>query len=259
MTKGVEMKIKHYLAASILASSMIGLPQAAWAINVGGVIFDPGPIFQFANILENQPLGVGQELKGFGIVTQINTNLQNNFCPNCELTFTFEDFIVASLGDGNDFIFSGGTVKFFSDITKNYNPTNDATAGDGNLWLELAGDEFTKTSGANTGTGTLIAFDVSFSAGAVTNFGEARFDVVGGPAAQNFATQGIISPDITDGASDFSFTSSFQLARFPLNLSFPIQGTGELQGFAVPEPGSLALVGLGLLGFGARFRNRKIS
>jgi len=253
------MKIKHYLAASILASSMLGLPQAAWAINVGGVNFDPGPIFQFANILENQPLLPGDKLEGFGIVTQINASLQASFCPSCELTFTFEDFELTSLGNGNDFIFSGGTVKFFVDGAKNYNPGNATTAGDGNLWLELAGDEFTKTSGTNSGTGTLIAFDVSFSAGAVSNFGEARFDVVGGLAAPNFATQSIISPDITDGASDFSFTSSFQRANFPLNSSFPIQGTGELQGLAVPEPGSLALVGLGLLGFSARFRNRKIS
>lgn len=245
-------QLRGFLTAGALALGAAVVPHSASAITVSGVNFDPGPTFMFSNILENQPLAVGDVLNGYGIITQIDAALQATFCPGCELTFTFGGFTVANLGDGNDFVFTGGTVNIYADSSPNFDPTNPATAGADagtTLWLQLAGDLF--TDGGAGAPGTLIARDVQFVAGGSSNFGQARFDVVGGAAAPFFNTNSVVSGQIIDGISDMTFTSSFQLANAPINPAFPIQGTGELQGLvqSVPEPGTLALLGISMLGF----------
>ncbi len=252
----------------LTVAAMLGMsvPVAqAGPINVGGVIFDAGSIFEFANIQETAPLSVGEELKGFGIVTQINGHLNTgDLCVGCELTFVFDSFFVTSLGDGDDFVFSGGSIRFYVDFTPDYSIFDASKAdNDGALWLELAGHSITNT---NSGlTGTLISENATLDPTAGNNFGRGAFDAVGGMAMGNFNTNtiddtSIFAPNpytVNGTNADFLFTSSFQISSFPLNPSFPVTGTGELRGNAIPEPAGLGLLGFGLVGLGLVARRRR--
>lgn len=253
----------------LTAAAMIGMsvPVAqAGVINIGGVNFDTGAIFKFANILENVPLVTGEELKGYGLVTQINAHLgtaTGDLCVGCELTFVFDGFTLSPQGAADDFVFTGGSIRFYVDYTPDYTPADETTAdNDGVLWLELAGHTMTNL---NSGfTGTLISENATVTATGVTNSGRGAFSAVGGLAMGNFDTNTIddallgLNPYTIDGPNaDFLFTSSFQLASFALNPAFPIQGTGELQGFAISEPIGLGILGFGLVGLGLAARRRR--
>ena len=87
--------------------------------------------------------------------------------------------------------------------------------------------------------------------------GTGLFDVIGGMAAGNFDTN--TKADFYGNPADFLFTSSFQ--PFPGGGStaegFSLISTGELSGNSIPEPGSLALFGLGMMGLASLRRKPK--
>jgi hypothetical protein len=124
-----------------------------------------------------------------------------------------------------------------------------ATAGDGALWLSMAGHEI--------GGVSLTAELDSFGAGADLGDGKGFLDVTGGLAAANFDT------NTQEDGADWTFGSSFE----PLPGGgetpdgFELFGSADFAGtsISVPEPSSLALLGLGMLGlgFGARRKTKK--
>jgi hypothetical protein len=252
----------HAIASSILVFST----QNVSAITVDGVTFNEGPTFVFAGtIQETQPLNVGQELAGYGSVANIDGS--TGFCAGCELTFTFDGYTLAAVGDldgqgdNDDFAFTGGTINFWKDSTPDFNGvTGITTASDsdsGTPWLTLTGDTFTQAGV----TGSLISFDVDFSS--IFNDGAGFFDVAGGVAAPYLDTNtfGDFGPfDIADDVSDFSFNSSFTRPLNPLDPAFPVQGNGQIQGAGqnIPEPSIVGLLALGLLGLGATAKRRTV-
>lgn len=255
--------MKKLLTTAAFALSMSAAAAHADPLTIGGVTIDTGAVFEFANIIENVPQMVGNELKGYGLVTQVNAHLNTgDLCTGCELTFVFDGFNLASTGTGDDFIFTGGSIRFYVDYTPDYNPADETTVdNDGVLWLELAGHDMTNLDSGFTGS--LISENATVTTTGINNFGRGAFDVVGGLAAANLDTNtiddalvGVNTYTINGANADFLFTSSFQLSSFPLNADFPIQGTGELQGFAVAEPGMVGILGLGLLGLGFMSRRR---
>ncbi len=253
MFKGMSKLV----AASAVALSA-GAVQAA-PINVGGVVWDPDtPLFDFSsnsNLIEDQlNLVPGPDfvntLTGFGQVTGINQTNQATFCPGCELTYVFGGYTVSNVSvddkgtpldtsdDEATIEFSGGWIEFYVDSSTAYDANDQASAGDGLLWLRLEAHD---VNGAS-----LVSELTNYGNGTDAGTGIGLLDVHSGAAASNFDTD-----TQTDGA-DFVFSSSFQ--PLPNNAvtddGFELFGTADLRGESIPVPATAFLLGLGLLGMG---------
>lgn len=188
------------------------------------------------NAIDPSTVMAGDELQGSGRVTEFNGLLDPalgpiGFCLACELTFEFGGLIA----DGSGGFGSAGFFKFYAE--KGADIDGDYTPGAAPLWLELAVDSVTFSAGGPLGALYLSGhIDVEFSA-------------VGGMAMANFDTN-----TVAGGVSDVAYSAD---AIFVGNYA---NGTSDVKGdtTAIPEPATLAVFGLGLLGLAAS-RRRKIS
>ena len=244
------------------AASLLLASGGASALSVGGITWDPSYVLDFQTlsqaIYQNINAGTGIS-SGYGVVSALNGD-SAFAAPGLQLTYQYSGFTPFSgtglLPNVNGSVigYSGGIVDFYVRSQTpppggtGVNPANPLTLNSGNtgpgtLWLSLKGHEVNGVSF----TGTSVTSG-GFFAGLS---GIGQFDVTGGPTQTYFDSNTKL-----DGA-DFAFSSSFTSfvpnTNPPTNLTIQNgYGTANMTGKTnnVPEPYSLALIGLGLLGFG---------
>lgn len=247
------MLMKKSIGIAVACALALGASGAAFAnpVNVGGVVYDPdSPLdltIQALNFRETAVTSVGDTLMGYGQIGSINGADASQFCPGCDLTFTFQ-YTVASIdtsGENTQIVFDPGTIDFYVDDTSSFNVLDPSTAGIGSLWLSLEGHTAPYTGFTDIGQlYSTVLGPAGDPASGSSGFG--LLDVTGGAAASWVDTNTQV-----DGA-DFRLDSSFQSNPADIcgnGICYPISGTGQLIGdtmMAVPEPGEAGLLGLGL-------------
>lgn len=280
--------MKKLIAASIASIGLAASMPSSAAI-VGGVDFGSSgnTHIETATLAETFINGANQTLYGYGLVTTVNGD--TTYCAdgtsNCSLYFTF-DYRVASF-NGITVTFDTGNVNLYYSGSPALNlHSQDSTTNVGLIqgmtpWLHLTGHAFVDpvfniVNGTPGASYELNGFGL-LTGSSLSETGQGQLDVAAGWGMAAVATflDGNSEADGLGGFSDIVVTSStnssvlnpFDLAGTladscrnpttgPQVGDWCLQGTMNTRGQTVPEPSTLALAGLSMLGIAA-LRRRK--
>lgn len=257
--------------------------NAANATTVQGITFSPTASFEFMEIAESEQSGNGngiidavdEKLHGIVRITSITDGNGNQTWANGdggrELTGYFHDYVAKEFIDvgGKRYIgFTGGVMDIYSDTGLNFE-RNGSTLDDiakatdsdsGTPWLTLVGSRILSDASPLTDPNLTLRSEVGQLSFVGTVSGSGLLDIVGGAAAAYLDTNRFVACDITLSTcddADMTFTSSGQANVTSETRPWASLGTGEIhQSLTIPEPGSLALLGLSISGL-AMFRRRR--
>lgn len=280
---------KLAIAAAVSAGALAAMP--AGAVVIDGVAFNAGDQLVTTAIWESVLATSTDSLMGVGIVSKISctgcggvTWLDGN--NNTQLTYYFGGYTVAkwydttgaahlagdegsglnSFANARAIDFTGGFVNLYTDrvagglsyLDPSANPNvvnpaliaaDIAKATDGNLWLSYVGVSTTDLLTGRVGSLFSSTNTVNSIHAGGSGFGYLNV-VAGGLATGNFDTDSFnVGGIIADARLDSSFST-------PNSGAWPLSGTAALKTQAIPEPGSLALIGLGLTGLGITYRRK---
>lgn len=243
-----------------------------------------GSIFDAPGSVAFDPMGdptVGV-LSGHGRISEFNGTLSADFCTGCELTYEFGGYVMNDQSGGmggpfsgvdlttGDFSYTGGWLNVYvgadADGFMNFDGTDVTTSTDGVLFLSLVAAANPVTG--NTLDGSINLADFNGGLGFLQGTGSGFFDVEpnANPLSPEFGMSGVANAlfdtsNVFGTDKDLFFNSDFAPDAGIDAASgglFTHSGSFDLRGdtVAVPEPGFLALMGLGLLGMSATRRKK---
>lgn len=258
------------MSKKLIASAILGLGLAASgsasALVVGGVDFgSPATThIETTTLAETFVNAPGQQLLGYGQINTVNGNLIYAGAERLYFTFAYE---VLSFSPTTA-TFYNGTIDVFRMPTFNLlgqsSTANMALIGAGTPWATLSGHAMNGTAIELNSAGLLTGSSLSYT-------GSGLLDVTGGLSdVFNFLNSNSIF-DGNTGFADIAITTSGNnrvLNPYDNQTgcangtavagTWCLAGSADMRGDTVPEPGSLALVGLGILGVAALRRRREV-
>jgi hypothetical protein len=219
----------------------------------------------------------GQNLFGIFDITQINSGDSsttfwngNGATDGTQLVGFFNGLTSGpdQTAAGTGISFTGGSVEIFSVANGTYSPGTNPNTFDplnqlcggsavclANPWLTL---DF--VPGINDAIGGNATLQAAGAATANVQAGFGYMSVTGGTNAAKFDTNGYTFNNF--GPADMFFRSNFVLANIQTcssNNGWAVCSDDPIIGRTVPEPGTLALLGLGLASFAGLSRRKKKS